>query len=147
MKTRFVFLIGALLGCSALGAGEPVKPEVIRVTTREVVLFALKARPEERLALLFTGFSGANATYKWMYFNPLTSDWVTGSSRLQEVYDKVPIGEGIQVTAVPGHHTTIQAGRISIEWSRGDKEGGWIYYRPEHLKLEVLPAAQFYKLQ
>jgi hypothetical protein len=51
------------------------------------------------------------------------------------------------VTAVPGHNTTIQAGRISIQWSRGNKDSAWIYYRPEQFTLETLPANQFYKLQ
>lgn len=147
MKPTAALLVCALLTGSALGADDPAKPGTHRVSKGEVVLFTLKARPVERLALLFTNFSGPNATYKWMYFNPLTSDWVTGSSRLQEVYDKVPVGEGLQVTAVPGHNTKIQAGGISIEWSRGDKEGAWLYYQPEHLTLETLPGEQFYKLK
>jgi hypothetical protein len=144
MKTIFVLLVFTLSLTSAFGEE---KKGVYQVSTKEVLLFSAKDKPEERLALLFTGFSGATATYKWMYFNPLTSDWVTGSSRLQEIYDKVPVGNGINVTAVPGHNTTIQAGRISIQWSRGSKDSAWIYYPPEHLILETLPANQFYKLQ
>jgi hypothetical protein len=144
MKTVSALLVFTLSLASALGEEEK---GVRKVTTKEVLLFSAKDKPEERLALLFTSFSGATATYKWMYFNPLTSDWVTGLSRLQEIYDKVPVGQGLNVTAVPGHNTTIQAGRISIQWSRGNKDSAWIYYRPEHFTLETLPANQFYKLQ
>jgi len=147
MKTAVSLLCSLIINGLARSEEPPGKPEVYHVTRKEVVLLTAKDKPEERLALLFINFEGGSATYKWMYFNPLTSDWVTGTSRLQEVYDKVPVGEGLQVTVVPGHNTKIQAGRISVEWSRGGKDGGWLYYRPEHLTLESLPADQFYKLQ
>ena len=146
MKAQVIVLI-ALISVAKGEDEAPPKPGVHRATREELALFTLKEHPEERLAVLFTGFKDGTATYKWMYFNPLTSDWVAGQSKLQEVYDKVQTGEGLQVTSVPGHDTTIQAGRISIQWSRGNKEGCWLYYRPEHLALETLPADQLYKLQ
>ena len=146
MKSVIIALLS--LVCAARGADEPSpRPGVHRANSKELVLFSLKANPEERLALHFTGFKEGTATYKWMYFNPLTADWVTGNSKVQEVYDKVPVGEGLNVTAVPGHNTQIQAGRISIGWSRGSKDGCWLYFQPEHLTLQTLPADQFYKLQ
>jgi hypothetical protein len=112
-----------------------------------MVLFALKDKPEERLALLFTNFTREHAAYKWMYFNPLTSDWVTGAGRLQEVYDKVPVGQGLEVVAVPGHNTRVQAGRISVEWSRGNATGSWLYFRPDNLKIEFRPAEEFKRIE
>lgn len=117
---------------------------VFQVTKEECVIFASKAKPEERLALLFTKFAKGQATYRWLYFNPLTKDWVSGAGRLQEVYDKVQTGDrGLEVITVPGHNTKIQAGKIAIEWSRGSETSGWLYFRPEHLAFEALPAEEF----
>lgn len=146
MRLAFVALFALVLAAKSAEEPSP-KPGVHSANSKELVLFTLKSHPEERLALLFTAFKDGTATYKWMYFNPQTSDWVTGASKVQEVYDKIPVGEGLNVTAVPGHNTTIKAGRISIEWSRGSKNACWLYFRPEHLTMQTLPADQFYKLE
>jgi hypothetical protein len=160
---RFSRTVGLLLALTAALAGSPVargqdssqenSPEKLakgtyKVSLTEFVLLTHKERPEERLALLFTRFNGDVANYKWLYFNPLTSDWVTGKGKVQEVYDRVKMREdakGVQVVTVPGHNTKIQAGEISVEWSRGGVSSGWIYFDPKHFTLEAFPAAQFGK--
>jgi len=131
-------------------APEKLANGTYKVSLTEFVLLTHKERPAERLALLFTRFHGDVARYKWLYFNPLTSDWVTGTGRVQEVYDRVKMSEdakGVQVVAVPGHNTKIQAGEISVEWSRGGAANGWIYFDPKHFTLEAFPAAQFGKAE
>jgi len=120
---------------------------VYQVSKQEFVLFSSKDKPKERLALRFTSFLKGKATYQWLYFNPRTNDWVSGAGRLQEVYDKVQTGErGAEVITVPGHNTKIQAGAIGVEWSRGNDKSAWLYFRPEHLKLESFPVDQFRKV-
>ena len=78
---------------------------------------------------------------------PLPSS-VTGKGRVQEVYDKVKTGErGVTVVTVPGHNTRIEAGGISLTWSRGDARGSWIYFRPTQFDVRTIAADQFDKLE
>ena len=123
-------------------------PGTFRVTLKEAVVITSKEKPAERLALLFTRFAEEQAYYRWMYFNPLTADWVTGKGRVQEVYDKVKTGErGVTVVTVPGHNTRIEAGEISLTWSRGDARGSWIYFQPAQFDVRTIAADQFDKLE
>ena len=143
-----LFLVGDVRAEDTQNTPERLAKGVYRVSLTELVLLTSKEKPTERLALLFTRFAGAQATYRWLYFNPLTSDWVTGNGRVQEVYDKVPTSErGAVVVAVPGHNTRIEAGGISITWSRGDSKGSWIYFQPDHFEIKALPATEFDKIQ
>jgi hypothetical protein len=127
---------------------EKLAPGTFRVSLKEAVIITSKAKPDERLALLFTRFADEQAYYRWMYFNPLTADWVTGKGRVQEVYDKVKTGDrGVTVVAVPGHNTHIEAGGISLTWSRGNAQGSWIYFQPAQFDIRTIPADQFEKLE
>lgn len=40
----------------------------------------------------------------------------------------------------------IKAGPIAIEWSQGDRKGGWIYYSPDSVRVHPALAKQFAKL-
>jgi hypothetical protein len=53
MKTVIALLVFTLSLASAFGEEEK---GVYKVTTKEVILFSVKDKPEERLALLFTSF-------------------------------------------------------------------------------------------
>ncbi len=126
-----------------LNPPEQLAKGLYKATASEVVLLSIKTRPEERLAILFTKFAGPIATYRWLYFNPLSHDWVTGVGNVKEMYDKVQTGSGTTVVAVPGHNTQIHAGGVSVEWSRGGADAGWIYFSATHLNLQTLPAAEW----
>jgi hypothetical protein len=116
---------------------------IFQITRKDCVLFTNVGKPRERVAIRFTSFAGGKAAYQWLYYNPLTRDWVAGRGQVQEVYDRVKTGEGYEVVTVPGHNTNIQAGGITVSWSRSNENSGWLYFRPEHFSLEVFPAEQF----
>jgi hypothetical protein len=42
----------------------------------------------------------------------------------------------------------INAGTIKLEWSRSRKGGcGWIYYRPEEIRVQIANAKEFEKIK
>ena len=115
-----------------------------RASLAQLVIVARKEKPEERLVVLFTGFTNASATYKWLYFNPLSAEWITGNGVVQEVYDRVSGAEGVtRVVPVPGHSSKIEAGAISIDWSGGSDVHGWLYFSPSRLTIQARPAEEF----
>ena len=42
-----------------------------------------------------------------------------------------------------GGKVTIKAGRVSIGWSNGGEERGWLYYEPEKTRIQIAKADRF----
>jgi hypothetical protein len=69
----------------------------------------------------------------------------SGCGQLYE--NRITVVDGEQSGTVDvGGHLKLSAGHFQLEWSQGDASQGWLYYKPESLRLQFAPANQFDKL-
>jgi hypothetical protein len=74
--------------------------------------------------------------YRYWYLKHGTDEEVTGEG---SVFEKYTDGK------YEGGTLKIVAGDVSLEWSRGGDESGWIYYQPEKMRVQIASAARFEK--
>lgn len=87
-------------------------------------------------AIVFGDQIELGTKYRYRYLKHGTDEEVTGEG---SVFEKYTDGK------YAGGTLNILAGDVSIEWSRGGNESGWIYYQPEKMRVQIASAARFEK--
>ncbi len=134
--------LGATLDVSKDRAGRGTIKSLV-VTTNDAVLIQATGSGMQA-AVQFTAFGEYTASYRWRFRASGDAKVVIGTGNVLEDYHRTEKSPG-KYNVEPGakHHTKVNAGEISIEWSYKDTSSGWLYYAPSLAKVELLPGKEF----
>jgi hypothetical protein len=131
----------ALTFASVQSKSTPVKAESEDTSTIAAPLYyknvMLVAVNSEGVAAFVFGDRIENGTkYRYRYLKHGTDEEVSGEG---SVFEKETNGKS------DGGTLKLVAGDLSLKWSRGDTESGWIYYEPEKMRVQIADADRFEK--
>jgi hypothetical protein len=85
--------------------------------------------------------------YRFRYLPANGGKEESGKDKVFEKYKRVPGKKPGEMGVVDvGSRLMIQPGPIRVEWSMHGKGTGWIYYRPEDLRVQIANARDFEKI-
>ncbi|MEX1232405.1 MAG: hypothetical protein WEB58_19320 [Planctomycetaceae bacterium] len=102
------------------------------VTYKNIMLIAVT--PEGVAAVVFDETVGRGVKYRFRCLQNGWTDEIVGEGT---VFEKYTDGK------YAGGKLTITAGPIRIGWSAGGDAGGWVYYEPEKLRLQIASGDRF----
>jgi hypothetical protein len=97
----------------------------------------------------FTGAIPEGRTYVYRFLPAGAAREEKGDGRVFEKYVHKPLpapGQGDEVVDAGGQ-LKVTAGKISLTWSLGSRESGWLYYMPEDERVQMVKADAFDKLE
>jgi hypothetical protein len=135
-------LIVSLAGTSpAEGAPAPAAPAKVSAPVVYEDLMLIVAAKEGVAAVVFVKDLPNGAAYRYRFLPKDGGKEQTGEGKVLEKYERVPTKgpQGRVVTGAvdKGSRLVIEAGLIKLEWSYSAKGRGWVYYRPEEVRVQI----------
>ena len=148
----------AFLIFSADGAASDEPPQISgvrnvdtadRVTAPVVYedLVLVLASDEGVAAIVFTDKLKEGRAYKFRYESKDGKTKKAGTGKVFEKYNRILTKTPNELGVVDvGGELYLQAGPLKLEWSYADDERGWVYCKPEKVRVQIANADEFDKL-
>jgi hypothetical protein len=143
-----LFLWGGICPAGDPPASAPAEKLSAPVVYADVLL--ILSSEDGVAAVLFDKDLEQGVSYRYRFLPKGTDPEQTGDGKVFEKVERVPTKgpHGQVVTGVvdKGSQLFIAAGPMKLQWSFAAKGKGWVYYRPEEVRVQIANAKDFEKL-
>ncbi|MFT3785210.1 MAG: hypothetical protein QM770_03470 [Tepidisphaeraceae bacterium] len=94
----------------------------------------------------FTDLALEGEKYTWRFRPADGSAEQRGDGEVYENYEQMKQPDGTVKVIDHGSKLTLEAGPMSLPWSQGDEQRGWLYFRPEQVRVYLIDSAKFDQL-
>jgi hypothetical protein len=98
-------------------------------------------------AVVFVEDIVEGVAYRYRFLAKGTEKEQTGEGKVFEKYERAPTrgphGRVVTGALDKGSQLFITAGPTKLEWSYSSKGRGWVYFRPEEIRVQIANAKQF----
>ena len=92
------------------------------------------------------GKDGTTSFYRWR-FKSLSGNETQGTGSVYENYERSQLAPNQYMVHDKGGHLHVVAGGVSLEWSYGSTNEGWLYYNKYRTKTQVMPDDNFQRVE